>query len=637
MYDLVTFDIFDTLVHRKLRAPVDVFEAVRVAVLQRDIAILHHDLLVSFTHHRMRAESEAREIMAGVTGGEGEITFEEIYDRYEALTGCRSEIRRLLQETELELEKTFLFASEKGRKVFDEFKSKTKKIAFISDMYLPSSWLKCVLEEKGFSDLSEIPIFVSGEFRKSKHSGALYAEVRDRLKISLTDSWLHIGDNPWADIEQAKKNSIKTLLADWVKVDNRRMPPTHPRSDYMVSSVVDFLKTPQAIQFLPKEEYESLGYRIFGPLIFGFILWLCAKMRESKVERVAFIARDGWLPYRLFESLKGDAGLESIASSYLYFSRRVGHQLGVKEWDVERTWAPFAGKVARPIEDCLETVGYNAEAMPHLLEQFGLTLGRPVSHDKINAGRALLGATFDVGLKAARDRRQRFRSYFDSHFVPGVKTGLVDIGWNGNIQRYLLGALDQAYSKEHFIGLYLGLHSSATPNRDLGFAMQGWLSHYGNRPHVQEYLQSGGVELLEFALTADHGTTLGYDINEKGEVVPALEEILPEEREYREKAMKVQHGVSLFVEDHRYLLRIYEPAAISSPIWALPFERLVTDPEQGELDLLAGLSHSDTAGVTSTRLTLAARQPDDVRKSKKRMLDARNEAFWKIAFDRLNS
>lgn len=636
MYDLVTFDIFDTLVHRKLRAPVDVFEAVRIAVLQNNIALLNHDILASFSHQRMQAEKEARDIFAAASNAEGEINLDEIYHRYEVLSGCSSELRQLLQTKELELEKTFLFASKKGLEIFDELRKKTKKLAFISDMYLPSSWLREMLEEKGFAKLCDTPVFVSGELRRSKHSGWIYPEVRARLNIPRDANWLHVGDNEWSDVKQAEKYSIKTRWADWAKVDNQRMLCARPRSDYVINSLIEFLAMPQSQQFVPQDDYERVGYRTFGPLIFGFMLWLCAKILESKVERVAFVARDGWLPHHLFENLKKDVGLDHITSSYVHFSRRVGHQFGIREWDTEKTWAPFAGKVSRPIEYSLETVGYDVGTIPHLLDQFGLTGSGPVLHEKIRAGRDMLATTFEVGLKAASDRRRKFRPYFDRHFSPGVKTALVDIGWNGNIQRYLLGTLDQSYSKEDFVGLYLGLHSSATTNRDLGFSMQGWLSHYGNQPDIQEYLQSGGVELLEFALTADHGTTLGYEMSDNGEIVPKLEDILPEERDYREKAMRVQQGIIKFVEDNRYLLKIYSAAVISSPAWAAPFRRLVTNPQQDELDLLAGLSHSDTAGVTSTRLVLAARQPDNIRKSKRQMRLARDNAFWKVAFDRLN-
>ncbi|MBS0259317.1 MAG: hypothetical protein JSR13_16520 [Proteobacteria bacterium] len=620
-YKLVSFDIFDTLLHRRVRAPVDVFEAVRLAVMQHNLALLKHDTVASFSYDRMQAESEARQQLERTLGAEGEVQFDEIYNRYEEMTGCGSELRMLLQSTELELEKAFLFPSHIGRKLYDEMKEAAEKVAFISDMYLPSDWLRTTLEEKGFAGASELPIFVSGEYRKSKHRGTLYEEVAHSLGVNLSAEWLHIGDNVHADITQAKNHSISTRFADWAKVDNRRISSVAPHTEYLIKSVLDFIELPQASHFLPKDEYSKIGYKVFGPLIFGFMMWMMARTKEAKLNRLAFIARDGWLPYQLFETLKTQAGLSHVTASYVHFSRRVGLQIGIKEWDVEQIWPAFGGKVPKSIEDSLATLGYDASSMRPQLERFGFQIGEIVSDDRRGIAHMLATTTFDNGLRKARSQRDEFKQYFESHFSPHEKIGLVDIGWNGNIQRYLIASLDHRYAKEQFLGLYLGLHTSAHSNRERGFAMEGWMSNYGQVPHVQEYLQSGGVELLEFALTADHGTALGFMKDENGNVASVLEDLLPEEADYREKAMKVQTGIKKFVEDHKYLMEFYSPVVLGAKAWSRPFERLVTNPSFEELDLLASLSHSDTAGTTSSRLVLAARQDDKTRKSKRLMTE----------------
>lgn len=635
-YKLVTFDIFDTLVHRRLRAPVDVFEAVRLSVMQHKLALLNHDKLSSFTHDRIRAESEARQKLERVSNSEGEVRFSEIYDYYEEITACGPELRSLLQAKELELEKALLFASDTGRKVYDEMHAAAEQIAFISDMYLPSEWLGTMLEEKGFVGAAKIPIFVSADYRKSKHRGTLYKEVAKELGVTPSVDWLHIGDNMHADITQAKNHSIGVRFADWAKVDNRRLTSAAPHSDYLVRSVIDFVDMPQASHFLPRDQYSKIGYKSFGPLIFGFVLWVMARTKEAKIDKLAFIARDGWLPHQLFENLKDQGGLAHVLTSYVHFSRRVGLQIGIKEWDIEQLWSAFGGKVPKPIEDCLATLGYEANSMHPHLERFGFQIGDTVSDDRRGMAHMLASTTFNSALSAARSHRDEFNEYFDRHFSPDQKIGLVDIGWNGNIQRYLIGSLDRRYSKEQFLGLYLGLHSSAHPNRQRGYVMEGWMSNYGNIPHVQEYLQSGGVELLEFALTADHGTALGFTKDANGNVMPILEELQPQEADYREKAMKVQAGIRKFVDDHKYLLEHYSPAVLATRTWSEPFERMVRNPSSEEIALLAGLSHSDTAGTTSSRLVLAARQDDRTRKSRRLMNAARERAFWKSAFDKLN-
>jgi predicted HAD superfamily hydrolase len=635
-YDLVTFDIFDTLIHRRLRAPIDIFEAVRVAAMRDRRAILHHDIFAGFAHQRILAERLARERRIGRWGGEGEITFDEIYDQYQSITKCDDNLRHWLQSQELRLERSFLFQSAHGYRLFNELRAVTRTIALISDMYLPSSWLGETLEHLGFAGAAALPIFVSGELRKSKHNGTMYQEVRSRLGIVGTDCWLHVGDNVVADINQAEAHGVKTLLADWATVDNRRAKSKRPHTDYLVESIVSFLSTSQAGQVIPKDYYNSVGYRVFGPLIFGFMLWIMARTREVGVSRLAFIARDGWLPCSLFSLLKDDVGLGHIQHSYLHFSRQVAYRLGMKEWDVNFGWALFGGRATKTPDVALERAGYEPNQMLHVLERFGIERNEMMSPETQSSAQKMIATKFADGLLASQRRRQSFASYFDQQLEPQSKIGLVDIGWNGNIQRYLIGSLDTRFHKEQFTGLYLGLHSSAKPNKERGLVMHGWLSNYGDNADVETYLQNGGVELLEFALTADHGTTLDFSTSPDGLVEPVLEEIAPQEADYRLRAMKVQAGIRRFVDDYRFLLKIYDPAQLCTTAWARPFEDLVTNPQPPELAMLASLSHSDGVGATSMRAVLAEKQPDDVRLVPERLAKAREACFWKVAFDRLN-
>ncbi len=637
MYDLVTFDIFDTLVHRKLRAPVDVFEAVRVAAFQDRLAILNHSLLSKFTEQRIQAEHEAREKLFAETQGESEVTFREIYDRYQENTGCRDDFRQLLERVELKLEKLFLFASARGLEKYNELKAGSHRVAFISDMYLPSEWLGQMLEDVGFEGASTLPIFVSCELRKSKHSGAIFPEVRERLSVTDLGKWVHVGDNPTADIMRAQEYGIKTILADWAHVDNRLQPSERRHADYLINSLMDFLHMPQARQFFPEEEYAEIGYKRFGPMIFGFMLWILAKARESKIKRLVFVARDGWLPYQLFDMLRPYLELDEITTSYICFSRRIGIQNGLKEWDTENCWIPIGGRSEKPLRSVLETAGYPLDMIADAMERHNLSADETITAEKHAAVKLLLDTTFSEGLKLSLERRNRAAPYFDQHLEPGVKTGIVDIGWHGNIQRLLIGSLDDRYAKEDFVGFYLGLHSGAAKIRNLGFSMNGWVSNYGKNWEVERYLQEGGVELLEFALTADHGTGLGFRENSEGGIEPILEDIASDENVYREKAMKVQSGIRKFVEDYAFLLEMYDPSMLCSTEWSQAFKRLVTDPQPTELRLLTELTHSDGAGGTSSRKPLATRLPEKARKSQARLQQARENAFWKVAFDRLNS
>ncbi|WGD30337.1 hypothetical protein AncyloWKF20_00385 [Ancylobacter sp. WKF20] len=614
----------------------DIFEAVRVAALQHPLALIYHDQIASFSHQRSYAEREARTRHATALGGETEVTLDEIYELYREISQCGDDLRDFLLQTELDAERSFLFASIAGLRLFNELQAFNKEIILISDMYLPSAWLGETLERVGYAGAPQLPIFVSGEHRKSKHTGALYDVVRETLRLPTTARWLHVGDNPVADIAQAKARGIETKLADWAIVDNRRQRPRHRGDNYLITSILDFLDQPQASHLIPNNEYEEIGYRIAGPLIFGFLIWTLKNIRLHRLNHAVFVARDGWLPYLLFKKVQQRGLFGDVTSTYIHFSRATGYQIGRKGWDVSMNFLPVASRTGRPLTDSLKTLGYERHSVEHLLERHGLDTVEHISDSVILDAVALVGCNFAADLREAHRRRIKFQSYFETHFRRGQRTGIIDIGWNGNIQRLLMDCLPPDFDKADFMGLFIGLFSSATNNRQSGLNMEGWLTNFGSNPSADHYLQSGGVELLEFALTADHGTTLGYEINEDGVVIPVLEELKSAEAIYRERAMSVQAGIRKFFDDHLFLLDIYNPDILASVTWSRPFERLVTDPTAREMALLADLSHSDGAGSTSTRLPLAARQPYRIRRSRRRLQLAREKSFWKYAFDKLN-
>ncbi|MFS1808994.1 hypothetical protein, partial [Bacillus anthracis] len=124
--------------------------------------------------------------------------------------------------------------------------------------------------------------------------------------------------------------------------------------------------------------------------------------------------------------------------------------------------------------------------------------------------------------------------------------------------------------------------------------------------------------------------------DENGKILPIMEELSDSEAPYREKALKVQAGVLKFFNDYEFLLTIYAPGTLITSEWTKPFERLVTNPNDLELRELASLTHSDTPGSNNERLPLASRQPLKTRLWKRRLKRAREQSFWKAAFDKLN-
>ena len=135
--------------------------------------------------------------------------------------------------------------------------------------------------------------------------------------------------------------------------------------------------------------------------------------------------------------------------------------------------------------------------------------------------------------------------------------------------------------------------------------MHGWLTRRDDPPDVEHFLWwSGGVEILEFAMTAPHGTTLGYEETPGGDVVPVVESSVTEHAVGR-FAARVQKGAAAFIDEFISAYGSIPPEALSSRAWGAEFYRLVTDPTTDEAALLGDLTHGDVAGDTSIRLPFA--------------------------------
>ncbi|MBX8828235.1 hypothetical protein, partial [Ochrobactrum sp. SFR4] len=75
--------------------------------------------------------------------------------------------------------------------------------------------------------------------------------TKKQLAISDTQRWLHIGDNKYADINNAQKHNIQTHHADWSTIDNRFLPASGAGANHIVAKIISFLETKQASQYIP--------------------------------------------------------------------------------------------------------------------------------------------------------------------------------------------------------------------------------------------------------------------------------------------------------------------------------------------------------------------------------------------------
>lgn len=184
-FDIISFDVFDTLLLRSCKTPENVF---RIIGKETNIK--------KFFNKRIAAEKLAR------SGKDYyEVNLDDIYNKYLDLDS-NADIN-YLKEYEMLVEKRVIIPNRKLLKIYYALLLQNKKIILMSDMYLSKEYICEMLCLCGYIIPEEV--FISNEYGCSKRAGTLqkyigyfYGNVKR----------IHIGDNLKSDV-------IRSYLSGW--------------------------------------------------------------------------------------------------------------------------------------------------------------------------------------------------------------------------------------------------------------------------------------------------------------------------------------------------------------------------------------------------------------------------------------
>ncbi len=138
-YDVISFDVFDTLILRKVAEPADVFYALQEKFDYPD-----------FRRVRIEAEQQARR-KRHAQFGDYEVSFEEIWTEAERMTGIDA---ALGMRVEFETEIQFAVGNPYFQKVTAELLRRGKRMIVCSDMYLGKERIRELLLHCGYPEFS---------------------------------------------------------------------------------------------------------------------------------------------------------------------------------------------------------------------------------------------------------------------------------------------------------------------------------------------------------------------------------------------------------------------------------------------------------------------------------------------------
>ncbi|WP_455637901.1 hypothetical protein [Parabacteroides sp.] len=306
-----SFDIFDTCLIRTCGESSNVYLLLAHDVLGREAS---ESEIADFIKIRKEGVRRAKQSTSF-----DEVTINEIYENcdFSSLTSISS--NEILQ-IELSIEKKVLKPIKKTSDIIKTIRKKGCLIAFVSDMYLPSDFLKLVLEEYDIFQKGD-RIYVSGELRKSKRDGTLFKYVRQNLSIQYSN-WVHWGDDYIADYLKPKLLGIKAkrivykytkyqkenLNAD-LELINKYLSITAGLSRSILYSSQDnhFLRTKFATDLI-------------APLYVPFVYHVLENAYGKGFTDVYFLARDAIIFQEIADEFKNI--FPNIKTHILYVSRK---------------------------------------------------------------------------------------------------------------------------------------------------------------------------------------------------------------------------------------------------------------------------------------------------------------------------
>ena len=513
--EYVSFDIFDTLIKRDVKKPTDVF-----SIIEQNYKICY------FYKRRIEAEKIARK-------GKVDTTIDEIYDIYNELYLNNINEAEKIKNIEKQVEYELCVQNKLLKKVYDFCIENNKKVYLISDMYLSSEILKEILEKNGYSKYEKL--YVSCEYNKTKANGELYKYVIQELGVD-TSKLIHIGNDIKTDYIMALKNKIST-----VKVKTKT---------YTGNSLLDvFLSNHKSNS---SNFYYDFGYSNFGPLLYGFCLWLKENVKKNDIDNIYFLARDGYIIKKAYEMIFGE--LDNIY--YLEASRR---SLRVPYLSQKNSIDEMLEELPLPRQtnmiQIFDALGLELDIYSAKIKESGYSVERFYLREKVlkeEGFKNLISSIKDDIIANSISENEALKNYLKKNNF-SRKNAIVDIGWGGSMQKYLRNIFNTlpGYEDKELVGFYFGLTEKAKGNLSLTNTANAYV--FDNYNYSSEELERPFVGLFESLFLEPKGSVKRYHINTENLVERYQYEYIDDSGEVLDdvdKIHNIQQGALGFIEEY---------------------------------------------------------------------------------------
>lgn len=296
-YDYISFDIFDTLLTRKVLLPEDVFELTSQRMAKKRSGCISH-----FVEKRKEAQDEFG------------LSNPDIYDIYNKLRKkyrIKNEIANQYLQMEIAIEKEVLIVRSDVLEIYNKCLEMGKRVFLISDMYISSEIMQDILSDKGIKEYSGL--YISCDSKKLKLQG-LFEQYKSDIGVEGALCF-HIGDHRIHDGICAELAGIRYCLIDscYKKamdlgykdcIENAHFLEERVMLGMIFSKMLNspFVAINRKGQVGIDSDY-NYAYFFCAALMVRFTVWIYHEIELGGFDEVLFGSRDGFLIMKMYRKL----------------------------------------------------------------------------------------------------------------------------------------------------------------------------------------------------------------------------------------------------------------------------------------------------------------------------------------------
>lgn len=495
--DVISFDLFDTLIMRRCLFPEEVFSISARGISEPEMNEASVVLL--------RQQAEKTLYHSGKL-------FYSLSDIYKELEGSLGKyFAENLMRLEFDTELNMVIPRTDMVHLYETLLKADKQVVITTDMYLSTQQLQLLQKKCGISNST---LYISNEQRASKYIGTLFQKLQNDFPGKCI---LHIGDNLLCDVKNAQKAGIAAIQIpsaeaqmSFYGLDQLKQAARNDAERHMYELFAQkcfrnvFRKKEQSRILL--EDPQEIGYLFFGPLAVGYLAWLLKQLDEKRIEHILFISRDGYIFHRLYRRLQKLYNGLPEASYFLTSRRCAGNAAIMCPEDVRFVFEDVCYSRGMCVKDMLNKVyGISADSLDPIA---GHTLGELGS---AAVWEHLQKEYMGVILQHAVEERASYKKYIEKLDLKAQRIGMMNFVGRGVTQRCLTKIMGKDLTGFYFAMEYGADNILGETGKELAVS---WYSEPFST-HTSKQKLAEQMLLGETVFSAPHGAVVAF--SEQGE------------------------------------------------------------------------------------------------------------------------